>query len=108
MNLERRLLQDHPEHGQSIKQQSTPPAAIEVQIDELVLDGFVGLDGAQIGAAVQQELARLLAEGEVSTFLMQSGAIAQMDGGALTVHPGANAEGLGAQIARAVYGGLTQ
>ncbi|MEZ4734076.1 MAG: hypothetical protein R3E79_43845 [Caldilineaceae bacterium] len=104
--VENRWLRNQSEQP-AINLHGGSPAAIEVQIEELVLDGFAGIDSAQIGAIVQQELARLLAAGEVAPALLQSGTIAQIDGGALTVQPGAQAEVLGAQIAHAVYGGLT-
>lgn len=95
------------EQPQIVNARHRSPAAIEVQIEELVLDGFAGIDSAQIGVIVQQELARLLAAGEVSTILLQGGTISQIDGGSLTVQPSAQPEALGLQIAHAVYGGLT-
>ncbi len=40
---------------------STPPPALDLHIDSLVLHGFSAADGRRAGTAFEQELARLLA-----------------------------------------------
>jgi len=69
---------------------------IELNIEELVLHGFAPGDRYGIGdRGVPQSLA-------------QGGEVASVDGGAFEVAPGSKTEVVGAQVARAVYGGLRQ
>lgn len=84
------------------------PQAIELHIEELVLHGFDPADRAGLAAAVEQALGRLLAARGLPPGVAQTGALARLDGGSFTVAPGANAETMGAQVAQAIYGGLTQ
>ena len=86
----------------------TPPARIELHIEELVLHGFAPGDRASIGAAVQAELVRLLAEhGAPAGWGRGADAAAErLDGGEFALAPGARADSIGAQVARAVYGSL--
>jgi hypothetical protein len=78
---------------------------IELHIEELVLDGFAPGDRQRIGAAVQHELARLLAERGAPPGWEQGGAGARMGAGTMRLTAGAKPEAIGAQVARAVYGG---
>jgi hypothetical protein len=87
-------------------ERQTPPPSVELHIGELVVHGFPVADRAQLGAVVRQELARLFAERGVPAGLEQGGEIASVDGGELQVAPGGGTPSLGAEIARAVYGGL--
>jgi hypothetical protein len=80
--------------------------AVEVRIEELVLHGFDARERYRIGAAVEVELARLLAEEGVPPSLGQSGDLAHLDGGAFEVVPGSRAEETGRRVARALYGSL--
>ena len=79
---------------------------IEVDIEELVLHGFSPGDRYRIGEAVERELTRLLADRDVPQSLECGGEIANIDGGAFEVAQGSRAEAVGAQVAKAVYGGL--
>jgi len=79
---------------------------IELHIEELVLRGFAPGDRYRIGEAVEHELTRLLADRGVPQSLTDGGEIASVDGGAFEVAPGARAEVVRAQVAKAVYGGL--
>ena len=79
---------------------------VALAIEELALHGFAPGDRYPIGEAVERELARLFAEQGVPVALTRSGEIARLDGGAFTVAPGAGAETVGAQVARAVYRSL--
>ncbi len=81
-------------------------SAVELHIGELVLEGFLPLDRVQLGAVVQQELARLFAERGVPAGLAHTVEVASLDGGEFRVAPGSNAQAIGSQIAQAVYGGL--
>ncbi len=81
---------------------------VRLRIDELVLEGFPAGDRYRIAAAVETELARLFAERGVPAGLGESMALPRLDAGAFEVAPGARPEQIGAQIAVALYGGLTR
>ena len=81
--------------------------ALELDIEELVLDGLAPGDRYGIGAAVERELGRLLAEQGVPGWLARGGQVERLDGGAFEMTPGTKAEVVGARVARAAYGGLT-
>ena len=81
---------------------------IEIHIDELVLYGFAPADRWRIGQAIEHALTRLFAEQGLPPALSMGGELARIDGGAFHVTTGTAAEGLGAQVAQAVYGGLRQ
>lgn len=84
------------------------PRNVELQIEELVLQGFAPEDRYLIGEAVQEELARLLTERGVPPLLAQGGEVGHLDGGSFAMIPGMKAEAIGSQIAQAIYGGLNQ
>ena len=84
------------------------PKNIVLNIEELVLYGFSPGDRYRIGEAVEQELSRLLANRGVPESLAQGGEVASVDGGAFEVAPDSRAQVVGAQVAKAVYGGLRQ
>ena len=84
------------------------PSPIHLHIEELVLHGFAPGDRHRIGDAVQQELARLLTNTETPTSLAKSADIAQLSGGSFQISAAARPETTGAQVARAVFGGLEQ
>lgn len=79
---------------------------IELHIAELVLHGLGPGDCGRFTAAIEQELARLLAEEGIAPHLRQSGDISVPDGGTFEVAPGSGPEAAGARIAQALYGGL--
>lgn len=81
-------------------------AAVELHIEELVLEGFERVDRARLEGVVRHELACLLVEQGVPARL-RHGAVS-LDGGAFTAQPGLDAATLGARIARAVYDGFGQ
>ena len=82
--------------------------AVELHIDELILDGFAPGDHDLIGGAVGRELARLLAVQGVPPGLAQGRDVAWLDGGAFEVTPGSTGETIGAGVAKALYGGPTR
>jgi hypothetical protein len=75
---------------------------IELHIEELVLHGVDPADRHRIGDAVERELARLLAERPISG----QRDIEHLDAGTRRLPAHANAPAIGAQVARAVHGGL--
>ena len=79
-----------------------------VHIERLVLDG-IDLPYPQrplLQAAVEAELARLLAAGGVAPSLRVGGALASVPGGAIHLAEGSDPAHLGTQIARAVHRGI--
>ena len=84
------------------------PKNIELNIDELVLYGFSLGDRYRIGEAVERELTRLLGDRGVPQSLERGGEVANMDGGAFEVATRSRPQVVGAQVAKAVYGGLRQ
>jgi len=79
---------------------------IELHIEELVLHGFSPEDRYSIAGAVERELANLIEERGAPAEFVTSGQIEKLDGGSFQVLQGSKPEATGAQIARAVYGGM--
>ncbi|MGD8791841.1 MAG: hypothetical protein PVF47_04755 [Anaerolineae bacterium] len=81
--------------------------AIRVHVERLVLDGLAVApgEGPALQAAVEAELAQLLAEGGLAPHLSAGGARPYARGGMVRAG-GDSAAGLGRQIARAVYVGI--
>jgi len=79
---------------------------VELHIEQLVLHGFAPSDRHRIGAAIQQELARLLAEQGIPPGLAQGKTIGQLDGGAFKMRADTPPRVVGAHIAQAIYGEL--
>jgi hypothetical protein len=100
-------MRDRIRHPKTEITNPTPPN-VELHIGELVLEGFPPLNQADLGAVVQQELARLLAERGLPAGLARGGEVASLDGGEFQVQQGSKAQEIGAQIAQAVYGGLAR
>lgn len=84
------------------------PARIELHIEELVLHGFAPGDRHAIGDAVEHELTRLFAEQSLASSSIVSHERAHIDAGDVHVAPESMAQSVGAQVARAVHGGLTR
>jgi hypothetical protein len=82
--------------------------AINVHIEELVLHGFPPGDRHRIGEAVQRELTRLFTEERTPPALAKSAEIDRVNAGTFQTTATPNPETTGAQVARAVFGGLRQ
>ncbi len=82
--------------------------SVKMHIEELVLYGFGAGDRYHIGEAVQRELARLLTQRGIAGTLPANRSIEALDAGSFSLMPGAKAQNIGAQAARAVYRGLTR
>ena len=83
---------------------------IEVRIDRLVLEG-IDVPHAQrplLRAAVEGELARLLAAGGLEPGLQAGGALPSLPGGEIRLINDGTPKQLGTQIARSVYRGIGQ
>jgi hypothetical protein len=93
--------------GQAGPQSSVlSPQSLEVHIEELVLRGFAPGDRYGIGDAVERELTRLLVEQEVPLLFARDSEVKNLDAGRFAVAAEARGGTIGAQIARAVYGGI--
>jgi len=79
---------------------------VELHIEELILHGFAPEDRYRIGEAVERELANLLAERGMPQSMDNGLEIAGLNVGDISIAKGARPEAIGAQVARAVYGGL--
>jgi hypothetical protein len=81
---------------------------LELEIRELVLDGFPAADRDRIARAVHKELERLFSERGVPISLQGGGDVARIDGGSFQVAPNSSPEATGTQVARALYGGMSE
>ena len=80
---------------------------IRVHIERLVLGlPIAGRDGARVQAAVQSELARLLASGGLSEQLRAGGAIARVRAPELKFAVRGRPDTIGRQIGQSVYRGM--
>ena len=79
------------------------PKAIELHIEELVLDGIAG-DGRGIGEATERALARLLAERGLPASFAPGDAQAVLRGGGFELGARPSANSIGSAIAGAVFG----
>jgi hypothetical protein len=80
--------------------------AITLHIEELILHGFPARDRNQIARAVENELVRLLGQGEMPRSFSHGGMIPKIDGGTFRIKYGATPQMIGEQISRNLYGGL--
>ena len=81
---------------------------ISLHIERLVLEGLPmeHRQGPRLQAAVEQELARLLAAGGTPAQFNTGTVMATINGGTIQLVPGSDATGIGKQIAAAVNGGF--
>ena len=81
---------------------------IELHIERIVLDGLqvAPRDRTQLQAAVQTELARLLAAGGLRSELLSGGAMRSLGAGEIHVTNNMSPLHLGNRIAQAVHGGV--
>jgi hypothetical protein len=80
---------------------------VEIEIEELSLDGFAPADRFRIADSIKRELARLIGEQGPKDLASQR-SLRRLNGGSFQVAPGASAEGVGGQVAHAVHGGLVR
>jgi len=77
-------------------------ANLEFEIEELVLHGFPVNDRHLIGAAIQQELTRLLTQ-RISPIFTNHHTIEQLNGGSFELVAGMPPTAIGIQIAQSIY-----
>jgi hypothetical protein len=80
--------------------------SVEIEIGELVLEGFSPFERYRIGEAVERELTRLLVEQGVAPNLRRGGEIENLDAGVFQLQANAQVGFTGVQIAQAVYSSL--
>lgn len=78
---------------------------IELNIDQLILQGFSRQDAFYISRALRQELTRMIQEGGLPAHFSNEAQTRRMDAGDFRIKAGAKPEGIGKQIATRVYGG---
>jgi hypothetical protein len=81
---------------------------INIHIERLILDGLPISHSQRplVQAAVEAELARLLAADGLDSGLIAGGAMPSVPGGSIQLMSDGNPHTLGQQIAQAVYGGI--
>jgi hypothetical protein len=78
---------------------------LELHIEQLVLHGFGPELAHGLGAVVEQELQRLLAQ-QHSTVFSSNAELPRIDAGAFELTPGAGSQQLGTALAQAIYAGM--
>jgi len=81
---------------------------VDLHIEELVLQGFEPKERYRIARATERELRQLFNEQGIPTWLARGGEIAHLEGGTFEVARGSRTAAIGAQVAQAIYGGLSQ
>jgi hypothetical protein len=79
------------------------PRRIEIQIDELFLQGVAPADQRAVSDALQQELEALVTRDGVEALLSRPETFTQQGTPPISLPRGARPEQLGAQIARALH-----
>lgn len=82
--------------------------SVDLHIEELVLHGFAPGDRYRIGDAIERELTRILTEQRLPPAMTQDAATPHVDGGAVEISARSDAETIGVQLAKAIYGGFDQ
>ncbi len=83
-------------------------ARIELHIGRLRLHGFPPAQRHAIGAALRQELARLIAERGMPGARSPGGRLPNLNLAGMRIRAGAGGKDVGAQLARTIYGGLSR
>jgi hypothetical protein len=83
-----------------------PPASVELRIDRLILPGVAPGDRYDIAAAVQSELARLLAQQSAQANFYAPVDESRIDAGSIQIDSSMRAVQVGEQIAQAIHGCL--
>jgi len=79
------------------------PSAMQVHIEELVLEGFDARDRYRIAEGLEQELAQVFAEHGAPPGISKPARIERFDAGEFQVAPGTAPEAVGAQVAQTLF-----
>jgi hypothetical protein len=86
----------------------SPVSRIEIDIDDVHLDGF-GLHRSDVlAAAIEEELARLIAEEGLPPALGHATQVRRLEAARPRLRPGASVREAGAGIARAIHDGFAR
>jgi len=88
------------------RQSQDSPGSVELQIDELVLDGFDAVDKHAIGNAVERELARVFLERGIAQVTGDEIEIDQIRAGATALDRSSDGEAIASELAKVLSGGL--
>lgn len=77
--------------------------SVEIHIEELVLHGFAGNDRLRIGAAIERELSRLIAQPGAHISGMAPINVDRMDAGGFQLAASATPQVIGRRVAQKVY-----
>lgn len=89
-------------------EQSEPLPAVELEIGELAIQGFPGIDRDLVGVAIQRELSRLLAGPDAAELVRKLGRNVELSGGNFRMPRSMHPEDIGREIARALVEGLRE
>lgn len=81
---------------------------LEIEIEELGIDGCDPADGREIGGAFQRELHRLFERHVATGGVVGPQSFAAIDAGRIEVPSGAGPREIGMEAARAVFGAVTR
>ena len=77
--------------------------SVEINIDELILQGFSPADRYKIGEALRGELDRLILENGIPSGFSEGKNIGEMNGGAFKVSKNRHARDVGTHVAKSIY-----
>lgn len=80
---------------------------IELEIGELILDGFTAGDRDAIAASLTRELTRLLGAESAAPFAPARQSVDRVDGGSITLPAKRHPDAVGVELARAIYRSVT-
>src|SRR5207237_996932 len=80
--------------------------SVDLQMEELVLDGWAPGERYRVADAIERELTRLFTERGAPSTISRGGAIDRVDCGTLEIVPGSSVEQIGVQLAKAIYAGV--
>lgn len=88
-----------------MKPPNTPNVSpsVEIHIEELILRGFAANDHLQIGAAIEQELSRLIAQQGIQCLRTAPANLDRLDAGTFQLAANARPQAVGQHVAQRVY-----
>ncbi|MCB0806149.1 MAG: hypothetical protein KDC05_10155 [Bacteroidales bacterium] len=80
--------------------------SIEINIDELILEGFPYIDRDKIGNSIRNELAKMISEKGMPNAYLDSQQISTVNGGSFFISKGSTPNSIGKQIAKSIFEGF--